>query len=907
MNRPSVNPCGTKYWQSCPNWWKIGLVAILLIGLVFNRPASDGACLGLLAIAHGSQDASDVEFIYECRFEGDSDINYDDWPDDWRRQTGTGFPQYNRLTIQVDPLDPNNRVMELALDGGQAALYSPPIKIDQQCSYRLRCRLNLPQQPEHGREAWASLTLFDAEQQPLSVHRLPILQNTDGWVELESSLITVESTDVVAGIIGLHVRPTAATSLFGKAYFDDVTLQELPRLHLEFSNPLHVFITPESVRLTCRVSGMRRSESNLRFDLFNERGKLLNSEVYRLDKETQISKVVVARDGTSQGFAWQELNWQLVSSDLPQETEAAYGYYRLAITLMDREVNPLVREMSFVVMPPENIGRETLFGCVFPNSIIHYDQYGLGSTLQHLGINWLKLPIWLDHQDQVQTAALGNLLQRLARLEIDVVGILDEPPPRIYQKFWQHEHGIAALTNDVDTFLEAIQPLLIEWSLRIDRWQIGSDEDSGIAENLVNIDKMQKIKEHFRKYGEQTKIGLPWHWMMQRPKHEKQHWDFQCLVADPPLTSGEMEYNLRRLQSESVRESYVGIQPLDRRSYDLATRVQELCRQMIEVKRSGFSRAYVPNPMHPDSGLFSQENNPSEILLPWRTLAVHLNGAQYLGPIQLPNGSVNHWFSKNDQAFAFVWNEQETRETLYLGPQARVSDLWGRNESIDLVDGAQSIRVDKWPRLWQGLDLSVALIRLSIQFDRTSLDNVSSQQQPLQLQFQNHFPHGVRGNVFLSNTDLFSQDIRLPFQSGRGERIESIIPVVLRSDAITDQHLLRLDFKLTNDELPSFSAWKSIRVGSEDVEFVTRQKLEDNRFVTVITLINRTDHPVTYSVMLRPKDRKHSSVMFYGAPPGQSSKSIVLYNANDLVGTNLWMRATDEKRLRSMNFILKVE
>jgi hypothetical protein len=891
VNRDKYKPIHRSSWLSV---WVLALSAAVC-GFIAAREAW----------GESANARSDDEFIYSCVFESQSDLNYDQWPDGWRRQVGPGFPRYSRLEILRDPTGAENHVLSMALDGGQAAVYSPPIKINQQCSYRLRFRLNIPPKLGHVCEAWASFAFFDAKEQRLDSYNVPVQSTTDGWIEIESPLLSAERSEIDTGVIGLHVRPTEAAALFGQAFFDDVSLQELPRLHLEFANPLHVFMAADQVRLNCRVSGMRRTDAQLQMELFDERGQSLRTESLSLGDDSQVSRLAVSHDGTSQGYAVQQYEWRLVSTNLAEPNRFHEGYYRLVITLLDREVNPLVREMSFVVIRPESLGPERLFGLSLPLSMIHLDQYALGATLQQLGVNWLKLPVWLDHEATTETQALSNLLQRLARLEIDVVGVLDEPPPRIYKKYWQHEQGIAALTGDVDVFLDSIQPILVEWSLRIDRWQIGSDQDSGISENAKAIARMQKIREHFRKYGEQTKVGLPWEWLHQRAASDQQHWDFQSIGADPPLTSQEMEFNFQRLKEESNVESYIALQPVSAAEYDLPTRAQELCLQMISAKRLGIGRVYVPTPFDRMTGLFHSGNNPTEMLLPWRTLAIQLNGAEYLGQIQLPNGSVNHWFAKNGEAFMFVWNTQSVSETLYLGKQVTITDLWGRQEELAVVDGVQSFTADPWPRLLRGLDLSVALIRLSIQFDRRTLDSVSHERQPLKMTFQNHFPHGVSGNIFLSNPDLFANDVRLPFQVGRGEVMATQAPVQIRSGALTKQHLMRVDFKMTSDELPSFSAWQPMYIGPENVEFHLRHGLDKNRFIIMITLINRSPGPVTYTLNLTVPERKASNLTFYEVQPGQTSKPIVLYNVESLLGKTLTLRATDEKR--TMNYRIKVE
>ena len=70
---------------------------------------------------------------------------------------------------------------------------------------------------------------------------------------------------------------------------------------------------------------------------------------------------------------------------------------------------------------------------------------------------------------------------------------------------------------------------------------------------------------------------------------------------------------------------------------------------------------------------------PAELLLPWRTTAAMLGGAQYIGQMQLPGGSENRIFLRPDgQVVMVAWNKKPTREVLYLGSNVRQFDILGR-------------------------------------------------------------------------------------------------------------------------------------------------------------------------------------------------------------------------------------
>ena len=74
--------------------------------------------------------------VFDCTFDSHWDRNYDGWPAGWTRQSGDGFPQF--VGIKIEKSSPRgDACLRVDLDGGGAAAYSPPIKIDPLLSYVL--------------------------------------------------------------------------------------------------------------------------------------------------------------------------------------------------------------------------------------------------------------------------------------------------------------------------------------------------------------------------------------------------------------------------------------------------------------------------------------------------------------------------------------------------------------------------------------------------------------------------------------------------------------------------------------------------------------------------------------------------------------------------------------------------
>ena len=111
-------------------------------------------------------------------------------------------------------------------------------------------------------------------------------------------------------------------------------------------------------------------------------------------------------------------------------------------------------------------------------------------------------------------------------------------------------------------------------------------------------------------------------------------------------------------------------------------RASAFVHRLVNAKLNGADAIIVAKPFNDENGLMRADGMPAELLLPWRTTAAMLGGAQYLGQMQLPNDSPNHVFLRPDgQVVMVVWNREPTREVLYLGDNVQQIDMLGRTDA----------------------------------------------------------------------------------------------------------------------------------------------------------------------------------------------------------------------------------
>src|SRR5687768_4915372 len=73
--------------------------------------------------------------IYRCDFGPAVDRNYDGWPDGWTRRRGGDYYEFLKIALDADPSGQHS--LRVGLNGGAAAVSSPPVEISARFSYIL--------------------------------------------------------------------------------------------------------------------------------------------------------------------------------------------------------------------------------------------------------------------------------------------------------------------------------------------------------------------------------------------------------------------------------------------------------------------------------------------------------------------------------------------------------------------------------------------------------------------------------------------------------------------------------------------------------------------------------------------------------------------------------------------------
>ncbi len=847
--------------------------------------------------------------VFHCDFERDEDANFDGWPDEWTRRRGRGFPQYLRIEIDKPetPCPSGEQCLKLELDGGAAIAFSPPIPVSPMLGYLLQGHLKT-HDLEHD-VAYVEVVFLDENQNSVETYRCPQLQTGGKWQAIHIGPMTPSDPSIRFALLALHLRPTDRADLFGYAQFDDLRLLQVPRINVETNSPHNVYVVGNEVHVTCRVSGVRQQNPVIHFELLDLNDQVLSSAqkqiVPREEKQTRnlaasvasLVEIPVEKPAAS-GFAG-SANWK-TTLDTP-------GFYRVRVVVQgDRGVG-LERDISLAIVELFNNPDEGEFGWTLPNGDDPHSLNTMANLLSMVGVNWIKFPVWYDATDQVRADHLAWFFERLSNFDIRTVGVLDRPPGDLVKRLGNiKDPPVASIFADAGVWTPMVDPIMTRLSLKIRWWQLGRDDDVSFVGYPDLKKKIGEIKKHLERYGQEIKIGFPWHWISQPPQLNRTPWQFLSYTADPPLTDAELQTYLNATKATDPQR-WVVLQPLVKNRYQRDVRIRDLVTRMVSAKISQANAIFVPCPFDENLGLMKEDGTPDELFLPWRTTAYQISGATYIGQIQMRSGSSNRVFLQRGKAVIVVWNEEPTNEVMYFGEHVKQVDVWGRTRAVDEIEEAdvrkQVIPVGKLPTFLTGVSLPVVKWQIGFRFDKQQIASIFGSEQPLPYRFTNHFPQGVSGDFRVVAPKMWDLHTgKVPFQLAESEEKLDQMTVLLKAGADSGERRLRIDFRVAAEREYKFSIYRTIEVGLGDVtiEMMTRIN-EAGELVIEQTMTNKGRDRVSFNCMLFAPGRRRERQQVLKLGEGRSVTQFILPDGEELIGKLLWLRAEEIGGNRVMN------
>lgn len=879
---------------------------------------------------------ADAVEVFRCGFDDLRDINYDKWPDRWKRHEGPGYPHYVDISIADDPSTSTGRCLMMKLDGAQAKVSSPPVRVLPKFSYWLELKVKT-ENVRHSK-VYIQFDYLNAAGEVRQTRRSEALDASGGWITYETGSMRPEHQDIDRAIIRIETERGEQGDLQGVVSIADLWLARLPSLDVSANNPFHLYTDPKDVVITCSLSGIQERNPEIRFQLLDAtertigdlgRETLQGQEIKdhvadRLlhQESRQAAEIVV--DGVANhatGFEG-STEWR-PEIHKHESTGGGYGFYQVRVEMLSNVTGKLIdkRKVTLAVIPPPTIDQASgEFGWTLPKADDPLSFDMLEQVLPLVGVNYVKLPVWFPVEQLERGEEIIHFAERLAASDIETIGVIEHPelftvPEE--ERISTESYAIATVFGgDPSKWMPLYDHIMTRLSLRIRLWQLGGDHDT----SFVGYDDLQELIRNVRtrlyRFGQDVSVGLGWRW--DTPLFEKPgSWEFHQLSSDPPLSADELDAHLAKINRKSglrwVLIEPVAADPNLTSAAELhVARVRELVKQIVVAKRHGAEGIFVANPFTGPTGLMTAEGKPGELLLPWRTSATLLGGAEYMGQLQLPNGSRNWLFRRSDgRVVMVVWNDQQTDETLYLGDDIMLIDVWGKRLKPSKVDGRDQIPVGPMPRFVVGLNEAVAHWRMSVKFDQLRVPSIFGQEHPNAITFTNSFGQGVGGTFKFFVPDLLSRkrDSSREFNDqwkiyvedrefGVPAAGEHRLPLEIRlKDAAIGLQPIRIDFLVEADRAEArykFSVWRSLQVGLGDVQIGVSSELDKlGRLIVHQQMTNTSGRLMSFKCFLHVQGRRRKRAQVFQIGPEPDIKSYTYSGGEELIGGEIKLRVEE--------------
>lgn len=836
--------------------------------------------------------------IRRFSFEREEDLDFDGQPDDWTRRRGQEFRQYVNAEIDYRQASHGSRSLRIDANGSGAVYYSPPIPIDDRHGYVLQADVMTRWLKYDA--AVVSFSFLNHRKQRVDRLLMPPVSGTHkNWAHLRLPPFS-PSSDVKFVVVGCHLVHSQDMDLNGSAWFDNILIAKLPNLSLVSNFETHFRKSDSDITIHSRATGLddeyagEKFQYKLHLQVEDVNGRMIDQTMRELGQAEQAQE-------TDQTL------WQL----------PVYppGYYRVHATLLRNESVVVRKQTSFAVL--NLVDQAPLageFGWNLSGAEHHIDYPDLQAIAEQSGINWVKIPVWQGAYSH-NPAALGQFLTELRHQMIHPVGIFTDPPENLRRKYAPDWAGISELfVSPPIVWREAANQVMAIYSPTVSRWQLGDDNDSSFVGMPQLHRTLDEIRRELQRIGQIRQLGVRWNVGSPVERNPALNRNFLTILFDEETTLEEITRAVQEIQQAGY-EAWVAVKSKEPRlQEDPHVRANELVRRLIAAKRSGCEVIFAYDVFDADYGLLNPDGSPSELFLPWRTVALALNQSQYAGSIQLPGRSENHVFLREHDAVLVAWSDEVTEEEIYLGDDVYQHTVWGDKRRVlnDPRTGRQKITVNSVPLILTGCSRELMLWRMGVRFEKGRISSTVAEQED-KLLVSNPFPWNVQGSArILTDFGWEVQPGQIPFNIA-GNR-EAGLPFALKLPSRTNlgEQMLGIEFNLGGAGLSyPFRVYRDYLVGLGDVRMeVLLTRMENGGVLVEQIVTNSTDPAETLDLRchLLIRGRRRQTRNMDGLVSGQTSKAVYLIpDFDDLESRDLWLRAEQKNGRRVLNDMIDAE
>ncbi|GIX04246.1 MAG: hypothetical protein KatS3mg114_0115 [Planctomycetaceae bacterium] len=838
--------------------------------------------------------------LYEFTFGPETDRDWNGVPDGWQRRTGPGFPTFVSCRLDTQRGCLHEGSLRIIANAAAAAIYSPLLRIDAHHTYYFEAAVQVKEL--HHDAAIITLSVLDDRRR--RVQRFvstAIVGTSDRWYRVRIGPIHPHP-EAYYLVLGCHLAlgPGPRHDIGSIVWFDDLKLGQLPRLEIE-SNFLSHFLNEEApLRVNHRVSGL---DPGKQYQLQTRLFDLQDAEIAHQTWELSLRTITEPHQSPSPAnYAW----------ETPRRQP---GFYRVRAELR-HEQRVLVREETTIavlklVRHPRLTGE---FGWSLGHELTSDQRQELPLIAAQAGINWLKYPIWRTLEpgrSARDTAEVAQFFDRLQGVGVKLVGVFDTPPQPIRTQFDERWSGVAEIFRLApDHWRSTVEPVVARYAAGVQYWQLGGDGDHSFAGIPQLEDTLSQIIREWQRMNLTARVGVSWPADKLLPHRPRVHFwsiDAPQLLADQyhtPTGQAPRWITLRDIgdaDSDAADQQENIHHPPHQQ---IEQRAARLAQALIQAKLTQASVIFHPDIYHPQRGLLTPQGAPSELFLPWRTMALTLQQSEVLGSLPHEPPIPNLVVVQDGIGSVIFWSDQPRQASFHTGERSQLIDVWGRTVPTTESGMTRRVQATPLPQIIRLCEEPLLRWQTLCRFEQEQMRSEYGGHRDA-LVGRNTFPQGVSGILRLRLPEGWEADRReWSLYLAAGETFH--LPVTLNAPPHTalGEHVLQLEFDILADRPYQFSVPRRYRVGLGDILLnVVDRILPDGRLEIEQIVTNRTDPEEVLDfrcALFVPHARRHLAYITR-LGHGTDRKFYYLDRAEQYRGQVLWLRLEQEGGRRVLN------
>jgi hypothetical protein len=851
------------------------------------------------------------------------DVHLDDLPMYWQQfPPQPGFPHYAGGLLDNAVSRSGQYSFKLISDGGSVGFeyHSRRIPVKPGSDFQVTGYVQL--RDVHTSRVQISCSLTDRRGKEISGSRNtsgligPMEASVDGWTRVEV-YVPGNFPEVRFLTIGLwllqeeHWRNDMliSSAIFRRdvkavAWFDDITIYQIPRVILRTNKPGNVFDGDEEARLEVEVEGISSLDYQISLNVFGAQKELIHSESWILTGLGDKPKTRIIQ--------------------LPK---LSAGLYSTRLSILSGSLLVATRQLTFAQLAPLS-GAPVESGLNFGVLALDKDIGDWDTVIELTRLSnakLIKLPVWRRRADApgaiFSTTDFDRKLMRLQQNNIQVMAAFTEIPDTLAVKLSADRRSLLdLLSEDPEIWRPQLAFVLAQYARQIPYWQIGADlltQQQTWDPRIRTV--MNSMHAEFAKLVSQTVLAVPLSSMFQ-VNQSQVGTHHVALGISSAVVPKQIPAYLEDSRRRGMNTIWANVEPLDPRQHTRNHRIIDFAKRVAYAKKGGAQAIFTNHPwtQHVSNGRTITE--PTELFLVYRTLSDQLGGTDYIGEFQLAPDIPALIFNREGSGCLFVWNEnyhpeiqpEQSELEYYLGEDPEAVDLFGNRHHLKTEKGLTKFVVTNWPIIINGVNTQLAHLRSTVQLDPEVVD-ASIYRQTVKLKFTNTFSGPISGRLRFIRPEQHQQNwlidpIAYNFALRPGETFEQDLTLKFPRNEVGGKKRLHALFTLDADRAYRFIHTIPFEIQLSGVElslFTQREGETDLLIQMVVTNTSEKEMTLQSFIDLPDRDRRERAIPHL--PPGVTvTKSYLIPNAAQWVGKSLRLGLYDPKGTKRINHHLEI-